>query len=325
MNLKSLFKKSTPNPDVGKSDSFEKAISWIRNNKAPNGGIMVRHGTREASPEVTGYTISTLYQAGEKELAFELARWEASIQRSDGSFTAPGSRVPYTFDTAQVIRGFLAVVDDLPELKENLVRACNFVESQINKDGKVLSPSYDTWKLDDGGFFTEYANLYVLPPLLYAGQKLGDEKYRKAAIQGTNYFTRKKDPVDFKPELATISHIFGYMLEALVELGETELAKKGISQVLKIQTKEGAIPAYPGVSWVCSTGMAQLAISLYKLSYNEPADKAVTYLERLQNPSGGFYGSYGSGAKYFPNEEISWAVKFFLDAYMLRQMKSQNV
>jgi malonyl-CoA O-methyltransferase len=62
--------------------------------------------------------------------------------------------------------------------------------------------------------------------------------------------------------------------------------------------------------------MAQLAIAWYKLGEKEPADKAMTYLEKLQNPSGGFYGSYGKGSVYFPTKEISWAVKFFLDAYL---------
>jgi malonyl-CoA O-methyltransferase len=108
------------------------------------------------------------------------------------------------------------------------------------------------------------------------------------------------------------------MMEALIELDETELAEKGLAQVLKIQRKDGSIPAYPGVDWVCSTGVAQLAIAMYKLGYRDSADIAVTYLEQIQNQSGGFFGSYGSGAKYFPKEEISWAVKFFLDAYMLK-------
>jgi malonyl-CoA O-methyltransferase len=43
----------------------------------------------------------------------------------------------------------------------------------------------------------------------------------------------------------------------------------------------------------------------------------VRYLERLQHPGGGFFGSYGKGAIYFTKEEISWAVKFFIDAELL--------
>jgi malonyl-CoA O-methyltransferase len=217
-----------------------------------------------------------------------------------------------------VIRGFLTVNDDLPEITQNLKRACDFVESQINKEGQVQSLSYETWKTWDGDIFTDYTNLYVLPPLLQAGRKLGETKYVNAALRGMNYFRQKKDLVEFRPRSSTISHIFGYMIEALVELGEVKLAEEGLRQVVKIQKGDGAIPAYPGVNWICSTGMAQLAIAFYKLGQQEPANKAMAYLERIQNPSGGFYGSYGKGAKYFPNEEISWAVKFFLDAYMLK-------
>ena len=85
---------------------------------------------------------------------------------------------------------------------------------------------------------------------------------------------------------------------------------------MAIQKKDGSIPAYPGATWVCSTGMAQLAIAWYMLGDREPADKAMNYLVRLQNPSGGFYGGYGRKAQYFPQEEISWAVKYFIDAYL---------
>ena len=295
----------------------EKAIQWVKNNRIPGAGIPPHHKMNIPGPEGTGYIIPTLYNWGEMELARDLARWAASVQRPEGSFAAPDG-VPYTFDTAQVIRGFLAVLDDIPKLEENLRRACDYVESQIASNGEVLTPSYDTWKFSDGSMLSEYGNLYVLPPMLEAGKKLAEPKYVKAAQRGMDYFRQKADLLEFKPELSMISHYFGYMMEALVDLGETDLAKEGLKNAAAVQKKNGAIPAYPGVEWICSTGMAQLAIAWYKLGDKDPADKAIDYLEKLQNPSGGFYGSYGDGAKYFPQEEISWAVKFFLDAYLLR-------
>jgi malonyl-CoA O-methyltransferase len=102
-----------------------------------------------------------------------------------------------------------------------------------------------------------------------------------------------------------------------VELGETDLARKGLAQAAALQTPEGAIPAYPGVSWVCSTGVAQVAIAWWKTGEKERARQALRYLETIQNPSGGFYGSYGAGARYLPNEEISWAAKYFIDLSLL--------
>lgn len=303
--------------DLGQEGSLRRAIQWLKHHRIPGGGILPHHKHDIATQEVTGYLIPTLYEVGEKEFARDLAAWEASVQRADGAFTAV-DQVPYTFDTAQVIRGFLAVLDDMPELEDNLRRACDFVEGQIATSGVVRTPSYDMWKVSAEDIFSEYAHLYVLPPLLQAGQRLSEPRYVASATRGLQYYKQQTDLVEFKPKLGTMSHIFGYMMEALVDLGEIELAKTGLQQVAAIQQESGAIPAYPGVDWVCSTGMAQLALAWYKLGEWGPADSAVAYLERIQNPSGGFYGSYGKGARYFPTEEISWAVKFFLDALVLK-------
>jgi len=299
-------------------DAIARAFGWARvvHGKASRGEALPGQVV-PPTQETTGYVIPTLYNYGEKELAIELARWEASCQRPDGAFSAVDG-VPYTFDTAQVIRGFLAVLDDLPELEEPLRRACDYVDRYIDLNGEVRTLSYDTWKLRDGTMLSEYGNLYVLPPMLEAGKKLGERKYITAAERGMNYFRSKPDLVCFKPELGTLSHYFGYMMEALVDLGEVELAKAGLKQATEIQKADGSIPAYPGASWVCSTGVAQLAVAWYKFGDSQPADKALGYLVTLQNPSGGFYGSYGKRAAYFPDHEISWAVKFFLDACVLK-------
>ena len=48
------------------------------------------------------------------------------------------------------------------------------------------------------------------------------------------------------------------------------------------------------------------------------------YLQKIQNKSGGFYGSYGPGAKYISGGEISWAVKYFLDAWRLKQQRETS-
>ena len=300
------------------SAGMRRAIDWVAANRAPGGGIRVNSKSDIASREVTGYLVDSLFRAGEKSLAFELARWEAAGQKPDGSVAAPDG-VPYTFDTAQVIRGFLAVVDELPEIEPHLRRACDWVAGQIQADGYVASPSLEMWSLPDGTRFTEYANLYVLPPLRAAGERLGENRYLEAASRGMEFFRRQPDLVEFKSELGTLSHIFGYMMEALVELDEIDLARKGLAQAASIQKADGSIPAFPGAGWICSTGIAQLAIAWYRLGDTVPADRAVAFLERLQHRSGGFFGSYGPGAVYLPAAEISWGVKFFMDALLLRE------
>lgn len=298
------------------TSALERAVGWVKRNRVAGGGIAVHHKSQIATQEVTGYLIPTLVNAGEEDLGVELALWEASVQRPDGSLAAPDN-VPYTFDTAQVIRGFLAVLDRAPQLEPNLRRACDYVAKQIGGNGKVNSPALEMWKLPDGNVLTDYCNLYVLPPLIEAGRRLGKARYLEAAQRSLDYFRQKPDLVEFKSESGTFSHMFGYMMEALVDLGELELARKGLAQAQRIQLPDGSIPAYPGATWTCSTGMAQLAIAWLKFGLDEPALKTLAYLETIQHPSGGFFGSYGPGAIYFTGQEISWGVKFFIDAKLL--------
>ena len=324
MGLLDFMRTGKPKVDwnvpADEKECVKKAVQWCKNNRIKGSGIKANSKADTVTPEVTGYLIDSLYRTGEREFAIDLARWEVSIQKPNGAFGAPDG-IPYTFDTAQVARGFLTVMDEKPEFEKPLRHACDYVEKMIASDGNVTHESMDMWYLPDGTILSEYGNLYVLPPMLQAGKKLNEPRYIAAAKRGMEYFRKKPDLVEFKPELAMLSHYFGYMMEALVDLGEVELAKKGLKQALAVQAKDGSIPAFPGSRWVCSTGLAQLAIAWYKLGQREPADKAMDYMMRLQNPSGGFYGGYGKGAKYFPDAEIPWAVKFFLDAVLLRNRK----
>src|SRR5215217_742213 len=98
---KKRFLNSGGHSAVAKGSSKEKSIRWVKNHLAAGGGVLTHHRHANASQEVTGYLIETLYDVGETKLAMELARWEASVQRPDGAFSAPDGG-PYTFDTAQV-------------------------------------------------------------------------------------------------------------------------------------------------------------------------------------------------------------------------------
>jgi malonyl-CoA O-methyltransferase len=295
----------------------QRALSWVRTNRLPDGGIVPYAGHSKATQEVTGYLIPTLCRHGERELATELARWEIAVQRTDGSFCAIDG-VPYTFDTAQVIRGLLAVLDDVPEAEASLRRACDFVAANIDGDGRVHTPSYSQWTCQDGSTLSSFTDLYVLPPLAAAGERLAHRGYAHAAERALGHFRRQPDLTHWKPQLGMLSHVFGYMLEALAELGEGALARQGLAQAAAIQRADGAVPAYPGASWVCSTGLAQLALAWYRVGERARADRALAYLESIQNPSGGFFGGYGRAAEYFATQEISWAVKFYLDCVSFR-------
>jgi len=289
--------------------SYERAMDWFKQHMVAGTGIIVHTKQPVAYPEVTGYFIPTLYDWGEKELARTCTKWLLSIQLPEGAFPAPDG-VPYTFDTGQIMRGLCAALNDMDGIEAPLRRACDWVVSQVDANGRLTTPSTELW----GDIANDLIHVYVLPPLLQAGKLLGVPEYVETTNFVLSYYKRQEALVPFN----RLSHFHAYVMEALCELNELELASRGMAEVEKCQRRDGSVPAYPDVEWICSTGIAQYAIVWYRLGHKDRADRAIRYLEKIQNNSGGFFGSYGKGARYISGAEISWAVKYFLDAYLLK-------
>jgi malonyl-CoA O-methyltransferase len=91
-----------------------------------------------------------------------------------------------------------------------------------------------------------------------------------------------------------------------------------MADVARFQQENGAVPAYSDVPWVCATGIAQFAQVWFRLGESARAERALAFLAALRNPSGGFFGSYGVGAAYFPDQEPSWGVKYAIEAEQAR-------
>jgi malonyl-CoA O-methyltransferase len=288
--------------------SYERAMDWFKQHMIADKGIIVHTRQPVPYPEVTGYYIPTLYDWQERALARICTKWLLSIQLPEGAFPAPDG-VPYTFDTAQVMRGLCAALEDMDGVETPLRRACDWLVAQIDADGRLTTPSTELWS----DIANDLIHIYALPPLMQAGKLLGVPDYIEAANFVLSFYKRQEDLVPFN----RLSHFHAYAMEALCELDEIELARRGMADVEKSQRRDGSVPAYPNVEWVCSTGIAQYAIVWYRLGHKDRADRAIRYLEKIQNKSGGFFGSYGKGAQYISGAEISWAVKYFLDAYLL--------
>ncbi len=293
-----------------KKPSHERAMDWCKAHTVPGQGVIVH--TKQPAPyaEVTGYYIPTLYQWGETALARQYTKWLLSIQLPEGGFPAPDG-VPYTFDTGQIMRGLVAAAADVPGAEAGLRRACDWMLTQVDAaTGQLKTPSTELWS----DIASDLIHTYALPPLVRAGQLLGVPRYEEAARFVLAYYKRQPQLVPFN----RLSHFHAYAMEALTELGEMDLARQGMADVARVQRSDGSIPAYPDVEWVCSTGMAQYAIVWYTLGDKARAERAIAWLDKIQNPSGGFFGSYGKGAKYIAGAEISWGVKYFLDAWRLK-------
>ncbi len=125
-----------------------------------------------------------------------------------------------------------------------------------------------------------------------------------------------------RPEQLT--HFLAYQVEALLDSGHAAPARSVLEQLQAVQRPDGAVPATSRTRWVCVPGVAQLAACWYKAGYREVADRALAWVERHQRRSGGFRGSVGWRAAYFPDTEVSWAVKYYLDAARLRHISTDR-
>jgi len=298
---------------------LQRAARWIQNNSIPGAGVVLTSRQRTCYPEVTGYLIPTLLSVAKPDLARAYASWLISVQRSDGSFGGGHDQRSYAFDTGQVLRGWVAVLPRMPELTAPVRRACEWlIRSADAQTGRlVVPPPGADWSLGPRGEVNEAIHLYVLPPLRRAGEVLNEPRYLEFADRSLRYYLAHATLGEFAQPNA-LTHFHAYVQEALLDLGCEAEARAGMASVARFQRPTGAVPGYHDVPWVCSTGLAQLALVWYRLGESQRAEAALAFLAALQNQSGGFFGSYGVGASYFPREEISWAAKYAVDACQWR-------
>jgi hypothetical protein len=278
-----------------------KALGWFYRNRLEQSGVAISNLDPTAYNEVSGYWIPTLIRLGHDETAAELGGWLAAVQLAEGSFRDCFGE-PNPFDTGQIVRGLHALAIKHDRFKEPLHRACRWMVSQIGPKGVPASPfekSVPDWVL-----------LYAYEPVTSGSRFLGDEPLaQKARACVEAYASSSHAPKKWN----AITHFFGYWLEGLVDAGLAEIAAPHLEKLAQEQARDGSLAAMPGVKWVCTPGLAQVALAWHKTGRMEEARRAMQWLASKQNSSGGWCGSYGHGAKYFQDAEISWASKFVID------------
>lgn len=308
-------------------DVYKRAISWIKTNSLDEGAIICTSKLRKGYPEVTGYYIPTLLRWGYRDRALSYAKWLCEIQKSDGSWYDTNDKDPYIFDSAQILKGLIAIHTILPATKEHIVKGCDWIISRMDDNGRLITPVKDAWGRE--GMCSELIHLYCLSPLYEAAGLLDMPKYKEAADKILAYY--KKYHYDEIINFRCLSHFYAYIMEALLDVGEIQIAKEAMENIAAMQKEDGSVPAYKDVDWICSTGLFQFALVWYRLGDVERANKAFNYACDLQNETGGWFGSYLSedGIQqyndYFPVEEISWANKFFLDALFYKGKAEFNL
>lgn len=298
---------------------YKKAISWIEANtivEKTGKSIINNTNCPKGYPEVTGYYIPTLIRWGYRELAIDYAKWLISIQHNDGSWYDTFDQMPYVFDTAQILKGLLAAYSIWPDenVKNAIIKGAMWLAGNIQHDGRFKAADESIWKMPKA--YSELIHLYCLSPIREVGIQFSKLELLEMVDLSIDYY--KQNHMEEILHFDLLSHFYAYVMEALVDLGELELAKAAMNNIANFQTEDGAVPGYNNVHWVCSTGLFQLALTWFRVGDIERGNKAFSYACRLQNESGGWYGSYPSvedeSNDYFAASEISWAVKYFLDA-----------
>lgn len=310
------------------NETYKKALGWIHNNTIENEGIIVSTSKKVIYPEVTGYFIPSLLKAGEIDLAKKFAIKMCEIQKKDGSWYDSDDKSPFIFDSCQILKGLVAIRDILPEVDAHIKKGIDWVFSNLNSVGHLVQPNRDIWGADDS-HCNDLIHIYCMSPILEASEIFNIPDYaRKANIVLDYYIAHYRDRI---VNYTLFSHFYAYVIEGLIDCGRIEIAREAMKNFEKYRRADGAICAYNDVNWVCSTAAFQFSIIWYKLGEKAKADLTYNYMCSLQNPSGGWYGSYTKPKLkelwlrflskykrtrylYAYNSEISWAVKFYLDA-----------
>ena len=301
---------------------FNRSLGWIKASTISGNGITVTSKQNVIYPEVTGYYIPTLLEWGERDLAVSYAKYLCSIQKKDGSWYDAYDKAPYIFDSAQILKGLISIKNILPEVESHIVQGCDWLIGNMDENGRLVTPSKDAWGNDDN-FCSELIHLYCLTPLVDAAVIFNRADYKKAADKICDFY--KRNYIDKILNFSLLSHFYAYVMEGLLDLGESETVKQAMNNLKKYQNPKGGVPGLKDVNWICSTGLFQLALVWYKLGELEKGNHIFDYACKFQNESGGWFGSYPASwtdklrkgkqkAYYFPDEEISWANKYFLDA-----------
>lgn len=320
MSYEELVRQITKEKIMSRPDyisTYKKAIGWIKSNSIEGEGIICNTGLRKSYPEVTGYYIPTLLRWGYRDLACSYVEWLCSVQKQDGSWYNTEDTAPYIFDTAQVLKGLLAIRNIVPQVDPHILAGCEWIFSRMQADGRLITPVKDAWG-SDCNVCDEVIHIYCISPLYEAAEVFDRPEYKQKALKIWNYY--KQNYYEKIMNFSLLSHFYAYLMEALLDIGELKLLKEAMHKMESFQKSSGAVPAYNHCDWVCSTGMFQLSLVWFRMGDIERGNRTFEYACKLQNKSGGWYGSYVSEDNpaecntYIPTSEISWAVKFFLDA-----------
>ena len=150
----------------------------------------------------------------------------------------------------------------------------DWILSCMTPEGRLVTPDETCWGNDEDTC-SELIHTYCLSPIIEAGKRLENDEYIQKAHLSLEYYKRcyKNKILNF----SLLSHFYAYVVEAMLDLGEVDMARQAMKNIEKYQKTSGAVPAYNNVDWVCSTGLFQLSLIWFRLGDEEHGNKAFEY------------------------------------------------
>jgi len=358
------YKRSEVSP-AAKKLALARAVAYLvqAQKQAPDHGMGSYHlvnGWSSSYPETTGYILPTLLQYAERNNDSNIrqsvklaADWLLQIQKPSGGWQ--GGRVnedrpEIVFNTAQVIRGLLAVHRQTGEER--------YLTAAINAGNWLCSVQ------DERGTWTRHALMgkervydsYVSYPLLMLHRMTAMEKFRKHAVRNLEWIVNERQRENgwfedcdntvkhnHRPILHTIAYTIDGLFDSGIYLNEKKYvdAAKKASEVLRGKfEKDGFLHGRYDNNWQGSehpilTGCAQMSIIWLKMAHYSGnrnfADSAVKMNNLLVNlqsrkfknespdTAGAISGSYPLWGRYEPFAYPNWATKYLADALMLEE------
>lgn len=338
-------------------DHLQAAMAWLAlaQDQTGNGGVSAgfgRLGWLPDYPETTGYIIPTFLDyfrlSGESvflERAKEMGDYELGIQTEAGAipggFSEP--RVPYVFDTGQVIFGWLALFQETDNPKYLLA-------ARVAGDWLLsVQASNGSWPRCDYADSARTYHARVAWALAALGQVSHEPRYIEAARRQVDWTIGNQKAngwfalAELRGNCFPVTHTIAYTIRGVLECGISLQEKRFISAArrsadtfLDVQLQDGSLyGAYdstwkPTVKWRCMAGCAQMSLAwlrLYELTddarYMIAAQRMNVFLRQTQHLKtrdpvrGAIKGSWPVYGGYLGAMYPNWATKFFADALML--------
>lgn len=355
-----LDRMGLPEREPGAERAIAEGLSWLsyaQDMSASRDGGVARHfsltqGWSSSYPETTGYIADTFIACGNESADAQLiarARrmldWLVSIQFPDGAFQGgmvdQRPCVAATFDTGQILIGLAAGTRLDESYRGSLVRAANWLLETQDPDG--------CWRKINTPFAAPGEKVYethVSIGLFRAAAVEPNRGYLEAASKQVDWALGQQRPNGWLAKCCLtdqqnpLTHTLGYALRGIVEsylatrqskyLEAACLTADGLMGALE---PSGRLPGrlneqwQPAADWVCLTGTAQVAESLFLLSdpakrddYKRAAMSANAFVRRTmvtEGPPeirGAVKGSFPIDGWYGKWQYLNWACKFMIDA-----------